>query len=51
MESRELAGVEHHIPTIALAFEEQVGETIPAEPHDIKVDMIITDTRVINCEL
>jgi 5-formyltetrahydrofolate cyclo-ligase len=51
MESKELAGVEQHIPTIALAFEEQIGETIPAEPHDIKVDMIITDARVINCEL
>ena len=47
-ESKQFALIEH-IPTIALAFEEQIGEEIPAEPHDIKVDMIITDTRVIDC--
>ncbi|MBI4682113.1 MAG: 5-formyltetrahydrofolate cyclo-ligase [Nitrospirae bacterium] len=34
---------------IALAFEEQVSEEIPSEPHDIKVDMIITDKRLIRC--
>ena len=49
MESRELAEV-NHITTIALAFEEQIGEEIPSEPHDIKVDMIVTDERVIKCE-
>ena len=48
-ESKQLALIEH-IPTIALAFEEQIGEGIPAEPHDIKVDIIITDTRVIDCQ-
>jgi 5-formyltetrahydrofolate cyclo-ligase len=48
-ESKQLARVENHIPTIALAFEEQIGEEIPAEPHDIKVDMIITDERLISC--
>lgn len=47
-ESRKLAKVEH-IPTVALAFEEQIGEEIPAEPHDIKVDIIVTDERVIQC--
>ena len=47
-ESKQLAEVEH-IPTIALAFEEQLGEDIPAEPHDITVDMIITDERLIYC--
>jgi len=47
-ESKQLAQIEH-IPTIALAFEEQIGEEIPAEPHDITVDMIITDKRVISC--
>ena len=39
-----------HIPTIALAFEEQIEEKIPAEPHDIKMDIIITDKRVIYCK-
>jgi 5-formyltetrahydrofolate cyclo-ligase len=35
---------------IALAFEEQIGEEIPSEPHDIKVDIIITDKRLIRCK-
>ena len=49
LESRELAEVEH-ITTVALAFEEQIGEEIPSEPHDIKVDMILTDKRLIQCQ-
>jgi 5-formyltetrahydrofolate cyclo-ligase len=48
-ESKRLARVKKHITTIALAFEEQIGEKIPAEPHDIKVDMIVTDERLIKC--
>jgi 5-formyltetrahydrofolate cyclo-ligase len=48
-ESKQLAKIEKHIPTVALAFEEQIGEEIPSEPHDIKVDMIVTDKRVIRC--
>jgi len=35
------------IPVIALAYEEQIVDAIPAEPHDVKVDMIVTDKRVI----
>ena len=49
MEARELAEIDH-ITTVALAFEEQIGEEIPSEPHDIKVDMIVTDERLIQCE-
>ena len=49
MEARELAEIDH-ITTVALAFEEQIGEEIPSEPHDIKVDMIVTDERIIQCE-
>ena len=48
-ESKQLVKIKRHIPTIALAFEEQIGENIPAEPHDIKVDMIVTDKRLIRC--
>ena len=48
-ESKQLSGVDKHITTIALAFEEQVGDDIPAEPHDINVDMIVTDKRLIKC--
>ncbi len=32
--------------TCAVAFEEQVVEAIPADPHDIRVDMLITDQHV-----
>ena len=34
---------------IALAYEEQLVEHIPAEPHDMKMDKIITDKRIIVC--
>lgn len=37
------------VTSIALAFEEQIVEKIPSEPHDIRVDMIITDKRLIRC--
>jgi 5-formyltetrahydrofolate cyclo-ligase len=47
---RLLSKSKKRIMTIALAFEEQIGEEIPAEPHDIKVDMIITDKRLIRCK-
>lgn len=47
-ESKQMAKIEH-IPTVALAFEEQLCENIPAEPHDITVDIIITDKRLIHC--
>jgi 5-formyltetrahydrofolate cyclo-ligase len=48
--ARQLAKVDKHIMTVALAFEEQIGDEIPAEPHDIKVDIIITDQRLIYCK-
>lgn len=35
-------------PIIALAYEEQLVNEIPLEPHDIKVDIIITDKRVVS---
>lgn len=44
-----LAAPERKIPIIAPAYEEQIVEKIPAEPHDIKIDMIVTDKRVIRC--
>jgi 5-formyltetrahydrofolate cyclo-ligase len=42
-----LSGLERHIPIIAPAFEEQVAESVPSEPHDVRVDVIVTDRRVI----
>ncbi len=37
------------IRIIGLAFEEQIEDHIPTEPHDISIDIIITDKRVIQC--
>ena len=34
---------------IGLAFEFQIMQNIPTESHDIPVDMIITEKRIINC--
>lgn len=42
-----LSKLKKKIPLIALAFEEQIVENIPSEPHDIRVDAIVTDERVI----
>lgn len=36
------------IPIIALAYHEQLIDTIPAEEHDVKVDVIVTDERVVH---
>jgi len=42
-----LSGKNKNTPIIALAYEEQLVEAIPAEKHDVRVDMIVTDQRVI----
>ncbi|HDN96024.1 MAG TPA: 5-formyltetrahydrofolate cyclo-ligase [Thermoplasmatales archaeon] len=36
---------------IALAYDFQVMERIPNEEHDVRMDMIITEKRVIKCEI
>lgn len=46
---RLLSGLEKHIPVIAPAYEEQLVDSIPSEPHDIRIDMIVTDKRLIQC--
>ena len=46
---RLLSNADKKIPTVALAFEEQIVENIPVEPHDMKLDIIVTDERVIRC--
>jgi 5-formyltetrahydrofolate cyclo-ligase len=45
-----LAGRKKKMPIIALAYEEQLVDAIPAEKHDVRVDMIVTDLRVIIAE-
>jgi|GEM_PF-209596 len=34
---------------VALAYELQVYESIPAEPHDLPVELIVTEDRIVNC--
>lgn len=36
-------------PAIALAYKEQVLSALPVEPHDVRMDMILTDTRTLDC--
>jgi 5-formyltetrahydrofolate cyclo-ligase len=34
-------------PRVALAFETQIVDALPSAPHDLRVDTIVTETRVI----
>jgi len=34
---------------VGLAFEKQIVERIPVESHDIPVDKIVTEERIIIC--
>jgi 5-formyltetrahydrofolate cyclo-ligase len=36
-----------NVPVIAIAYEEQLVTSISAEEHDVKVDVIITDERIV----
>ncbi len=44
---RLLAGLNKNIPRIAIAYEEQIVDSLPVESHDMKVHIIVTDKRVI----
>lgn len=44
-----LSGLRKEIPLIALAYEEQILDSVPSEGHDIKVHLIVTDKRVLVC--
>ncbi len=46
---RLLSGLPGAIPIIAPAYEEQIIDAIPSEPHDVKVHTVVTDRRVIRC--
>jgi 5-formyltetrahydrofolate cyclo-ligase len=46
---RLLSGLQRDIPVIAPAYEEQVMDSVPSEPHDIRVSLIVTDRRLIRC--
>jgi len=34
---------------VGLAYEEQIVPSLPCNPHDIKMDIVITDKRIITC--
>ncbi len=42
---RALAGIRGRIPVIGLAFHSQIVADIPAEEHDVSVDLLITEER------
>ena len=48
---RLLSGMQKHVPVIAPAYEEQIIDSIPSEPHDRKVQMIVTDRQLIRCQM
>ena len=34
-------------PAVALSYEEQIMDSLPVQSHDIKMDIIVTDARII----
>jgi 5-formyltetrahydrofolate cyclo-ligase len=42
-----LAGKPKGMPVVALAYEEQVVASLPLEPHDVRVDIVVTPERII----
>lgn len=44
-----LSRLRRRVPPVALAYEEQLVDSLPSEPHDIRVHVIVTDKRVIRC--
>lgn len=47
---RLLARLPPNCPRVALAFDCQLVDTIPAEAHDIPLQTIVTETRTIDCQ-
>lgn len=39
----------HPVPSIGLAFEFQIVKNIETEEHDERIDIIVTEERIINC--
>ena len=46
---RLLAELEKPVPIIAPTYEEQVVDLVPADPHDKKVSIIVTDRQEVEC--
>lgn len=48
---RFLSDIDPSVPRVSIAFELQVVEEIPSEEHDLPVDKVITEERVVDaCE-
>jgi len=39
-----------NVPHIGLAFEFQIVDAVPTEGHDLPVDIIVTEKRIIDCK-
>ncbi|NLM36684.1 MAG: 5-formyltetrahydrofolate cyclo-ligase [Firmicutes bacterium] len=46
---RYLSTVRPEAVKIGLAFQLQIAEALPASPHDIKVDAVLTEQEIIGC--
>jgi 5-formyltetrahydrofolate cyclo-ligase len=46
---RWLAGDGKGLPTVALAFAEQLVDEIPVEAHDIRMQVVLTDAEMLEC--
>lgn len=44
-----LSNLKRPVPVVAIAYDEQIVETVPIETHDKRVDIIVTDREVIYC--
>lgn len=43
---RFLGGLDGPVTTVGVAFERQIVENVPVEPHDVSVDLVVTDRHV-----
>ena len=46
---RLLSSLTREVPAIAPAYEEQIVGSVPSESHDIRINIIVTDRRMISC--
>ncbi len=46
---RLISNIEEKTPLIAIAYDEQIVKKVPIFEHDVRVDKIITDKRIIEC--
>ncbi|MCL2297053.1 MAG: 5-formyltetrahydrofolate cyclo-ligase [Proteobacteria bacterium] len=49
MTARVLRHVPRHVPHIAGAFDVQIVDALPTDPHDCPMDAIYTERRVLHC--